>query len=118
MSKTFDFKNYKNVTVSISLINSETIQELNKKYLDKNYPTDVLSFNIDEEIDEETYYLGDIAINVEQAFKQAREYGNDLEHEIAELTEHGMLHLLDVHHEGDDWDRGNREDSLKQEGTE
>lgn len=103
MSRISDLKKaYKKITISISLVDPDTIRELNKSYLDRDYPTDVLSFNIDEELDEDTYHLGDIAINVDQAEAQASEYENDLEHEIAELAEHGILHLLGVHHEGDD----------------
>lgn len=92
---------YKKIIISISLVDSETLHKLNKEYLKKDYPTDVLSFSIDEEIDEDTYHLGDIAISIDQAAKQSKEYDNILEEEIAELAEHGVLHLLGIHHEGD-----------------
>ena len=90
-----------NVHISISIVNDSEMKKLNKKYLDKDYPTDVLSFNIDEEQEDGTYYLGDVVVNKDQAKRQASEYENTLEEEIGELVEHGILHLLGVHHEGD-----------------
>ena len=96
-------KAFKKITICISLVDSETIHKLNKEYLDRDYPTDVLSFSLDEKVDDETYHLGDVAVSIDQARKQAGEYDNDLEHEIAELAEHGVLHLLGVHHDGDDY---------------
>ena len=92
----------KNSFVNISLVGDAEIKELNKKHRGKNYATDVLSFNINQKLDDGRFYLGDIVINVDQATKQAGEYGNTLEEEIAELVAHGMLHLQGVHHEGDD----------------
>ncbi|MFZ5425279.1 MAG: rRNA maturation RNase YbeY [Patescibacteria group bacterium] len=102
MSNTFKLKKYKNIQVSVSLVKNEAIQDLNKQHLNRDYPTDVLSFNIDEEISSEEYYLGDIVVNIDKAEEQAATYSNNLEQEIAELVEHGMLHLLGVHHDGDD----------------
>jgi len=49
--------------------------------------------------------LNNVFINVSlvrDAGRQSDEYGNDLKHEIAELVEHGVLHLLGVHHEHDE----------------
>ncbi len=87
--------------ISVSITNDEEIRQLNKEHLERDYVTDVLSFNINEQQEDGTYYLGDIVVNKDQAERQASEYGNDIEHEIAELVEHGMLHLLGVHHDGD-----------------
>ena len=93
--------NNENIRISISIVGDSEMQELNKEYLDRDYPTDVLSFNIDEEQEDGTYYLGDVVVNKDQAKKQASEYENTFEEEIGELIEHGVLHLLGVHHEGD-----------------
>jgi len=90
------------ITISVSLTNDQDIQKLNKEYLKRDYTTDVLSFNLNQELPDGTYYLGDIIVNSDQAQRQATEYGNDLEHEIAQLVEHGVLHLLGVHHADDD----------------
>jgi probable rRNA maturation factor len=97
-----EIKNLENVFINVSLVKDTAMLELNTKYKNKNYPTDVLSFNINEKMEDGKFYLGDIVVNIDQAERQASEYGNDLRHEIAELVEHGVLHLLGVHHEHDE----------------
>lgn len=95
-------ENLKNTFINISFVGDSEMLELNKKYKNKDYPTDVLSFNINEKLEDGRMYLGDVVVNIEQASRQSSEYGNDLKHEIAELVEHGVLHLLGVHHEHDE----------------
>lgn len=96
------WKNAKNLYISVSVVGDKEIHKLNKKHLNRDYPTDVLSFKIEEKLEDGTLYLGDVVVNKDRAQKQASDYGNDLEHEISELVGHGVLHLLDVHHDGDD----------------
>ena len=91
-----------NTYISVSIVDDYEIKKLNKKYRKKDYPTDVLSFNIDEKREDGSFYLGDVIVNKDQAKRQAGEYGNSLEEELSELTAHGVLHLLGVHHDGDD----------------
>ncbi len=88
--------------ISVRISDDTEIQELNKKHFDRDYPTDVLSFNMEPPVENGECYLGDIIVNKEQAERQAKEFGNDLEHEIADLVAHGVLHLLGVHHDDDD----------------
>jgi probable rRNA maturation factor len=92
----------KPVYISVTLTGDAEIKQLNKKYLKRDYTTDVLSFNINEKQADGRFYLGDIVVNKDQAARQAKAYGNDLDHEIAALVEHGVLHLLGVHHPDDD----------------
>lgn len=92
----------KDIIISITLTNNKELQKLNKKYLKRDCPTDVLSFNMDETMEDGTLYLGDVIVSREQAQKQAKTYANTLEQEIAELVAHGVLHLLGVHHADDD----------------
>lgn len=93
----------KNSKINVHIVGDKEIQVLNKKHLGKDYPTDVLSFNIDEELPTGEYYVGDIIVNADQAERQRKEYGNDdVRKEIAQLVEHGVLHLLGIHHEHDD----------------
>lgn len=91
-----------NTYISVSIVSDAEIRRLNKDYLGRDYPTDVLSFSINEIQDNGGLYLGDIVVNREQAKRQASDYGNDLEHEISELVAHGVLHLMGVHHPDDD----------------
>ena len=92
----------KNSFVNVSFVDDSEMKKLNKKYRNKDYSTDVLSFNMDEKMDDGRFYLGDIVVNVEQAERQAGEFGNTLQEEISALIAHGMLHLQGVHHEGDE----------------
>jgi len=97
-----DIESLDNVFINVTFVRDSQMLELNSKYKNKDYPTDVLSFNINEKMEDGRFYLGDIVVNIDQAGRQAGEYGNDLRHEIAELVEHGTLHLLGVHHEHDE----------------
>lgn len=94
--------------VSVLLTDNATIHSLNRDYRNKDMPTDVLSFALNEG-DEPTIIdgppenlLGDIIISLEKASEQAAEYGHSQEREVAFLTLHGLLHLLGYDHETDD----------------
>jgi len=91
----------KNTFISVFITNDKEMKKLNKKYMGRDYPTDVLSFEIKEKQEDGSFYLGDIVVNKDQAKRQAGEYGNDFEEEISELVAHGVLHLLGVHHSED-----------------
>ena len=68
------------------------IQSLNAKYRNVDAPTDVLSFEMDDQ------YLGDIVISMDKVIEQAQEYGHSQKRELAFLVVHGMLHLLGYDH--------------------
>lgn len=91
--------------VSLVLIDDKRIHELNFEYRGVDRPTDVLSFALQEEVDDEPdmevedELLGDILISVERAREQAVEYGHSFEREIIYLAVHGTLHLLGFDHE-------------------
>lgn len=89
---------------TITFVEPETIQELNRTYRETDAVTDVLSFESEGEIDPETgkEYLGDIIICVKQAQKQAELSGHSLENEICLLEIHGLLHLLGYDHQDED----------------
>ncbi|HHZ17127.1 MAG TPA: rRNA maturation RNase YbeY [Clostridia bacterium] len=97
--------------VSVTLVNDETIQELNKSYRGIDRPTDVLSFAFDEATEgeaavsmseQEIHLLGEIVISLERTIAQAEEYGHSVEREMAFLFVHGMLHLLGYDHQEDE----------------
>lgn len=93
--------------VSITFVNNERIQEINREYRDKDKPTDVISFALEEmgegEIEifgeEMPRVLGDIIISVPRTVEQAEEYGHSFMRELGFLTVHGFLHLLGYDHE-------------------
>lgn len=92
--------------VSLTLVDDQRIHELNRDYRGVDRPTDVLSFALQEEtedepdiLDYEDDLLGDIIISVERARSQAEEYGHSFERELVYLAVHGTLHLLGYDHE-------------------
>lgn len=88
--------------IEIHLVGDTDIKKINKESRNKDYPTDVLSIEIDENTPDGIYYVGDILINIDQAKRQMKDYNNeDVRLEIAELAAHGVLHLLGVHHDED-----------------
>lgn len=101
--------------VALTFVDNEQIHELNREYRGIDRPTDVLSFALNEsveeeldilyeiedeqELDEMNDLLGDIIISTERAKEQADEYGHSLEREIGFLFVHGFLHLLGYDHQ-------------------
>lgn len=94
------------VSVAVTIVDNERIQEVNKVYRQKDMSTDVLSFplfahreEMAKEDWEETIELGDILISLPTAEEQAKEYGHSLLREISFLAVHGFLHLIGYDHE-------------------
>lgn len=76
------------------------LQRLNRQFLGKDYPTDVLAFPAAES-DETPAGLGEIAISYQRAREQARAFGHSMKDEIRILMLHGVLHLIGMDHERD-----------------
>lgn len=91
-----------NYEISVTFVRSRTIHQINKDYRGIDRPTDVISFAIRDALDdmvlEEQNDLGDIFINVDYAFKQAKEYEHSEKREIGFLFTHGLLHCLGYDH--------------------
>jgi pyridoxine 5-phosphate synthase len=91
-------------TVSILLVNDSNICQLNKRYRNKNQPTNVLSFPFAEGADQSLSSfplkeLGDIVISVDTTLRESIEYGQSIYDRFAWLLTHGILHLLGYDHE-------------------
>lgn len=89
--------------LSLLITSQERVRELNRKYLGKDAPTDVLAFPMlaaDEEPasfilpPDGIRHLGEVIISYPQAVIQAGEQGHSTDKEIAILVIHGVLHLL------------------------
>ena len=89
--------------VTVAFVSDRTISELNRMWRHKHGPTDVLSFPVAQEEFEKPdgLELGDVVISVEQAARQAKENGLELETELAQLILHGLLHLCGYDHQAD-----------------
>ena len=73
-----------------AFFNDEELKELNIKYLNHNYYTDVISF--DRSLDEEI--SGDIAISIDRVAENANEFSATFEEEIRRVMVHGVLHFM------------------------
>jgi len=82
------------VEVSVALLGDADMRELNRRYLGKDAPTDVLAFALDEGGD----LVGDVYVGFEQARRQATELGVPIEEELARLAIHGTLHVVGHDH--------------------
>tara|TARA_Y100001933_G_scaffold158915_1_gene157226 strand:+ start:147 stop:695 length:549 start_codon:yes stop_codon:yes gene_type:complete len=93
----------KSGSLSFEIVDDLKISDLNKIWLNKSGPTDVLSFPIlskeDSINDLNSIEFGDIFISLEMAIKQAIEYNNSVEKEVIWLASHGFLHLLGWDHQ-------------------
>ncbi|MBR6332414.1 MAG: rRNA maturation RNase YbeY [Dehalococcoidales bacterium] len=98
-----------NAEMSIFITGQEHILELNEQYLQADHDTDVLSFAMQENIDDDDMFfvapddgvrhLGEVIISYPQAEIQAKEHGHSTIHEVAILLTHGTLHLLGYDHD-------------------
>ena len=84
-------------SVTVAFVSDNKIRELNRQFRHLDKATDVLSFPNDSADSD----LGDIAISVETAARQAKQNGLTLNGEIAQLILHGLLHLSGYDHETD-----------------
>lgn len=83
--------------ISLTLLGDEAIQALNREYLSRDRPTDVIAFSLGEEGD----VLGDVYIGADQARRQGEELGIDVSEELVRLAIHGTLHVLGHDHPED-----------------
>lgn len=87
--------------LSILLVNDEEIAALNRQYLNREGPTNVIAFPMREGdfSDINPTLLGDVVISVETAFREAEAGEIEAEVRFDELLVHGILHLFGYDHE-------------------
>jgi probable rRNA maturation factor len=96
----------------IKAVDEETIARLNEQWMEKEGPTDVLAFPMDELrpglVDQEPQegVLGDLVLCPAVAVRQGEAAGHGTEAELELLTVHGMLHLLGYDHAEPEEHRG------------
>ena len=78
--------------LNVVLVNSDTIQQFNRDFLQHDYPTDTISFPI-EDRRSEGHLEGEVLVCTEIAVKRADEFGWTAEEELLLYVVHGMLHL-------------------------
>jgi len=96
LNKLKSFQN-KSKNCTVFLTNNKIMKELNRKFKNKNKPTDVLSFPFDnKKKHNKNIYLGDIAISYEIVNKRSKNSNFLLEFD--KILIHGYLHLLGHDH--------------------
>lgn len=82
---------YHSGTVSIAVVDDPTIHEINRQYLEHDYPTDVLSFVLE---DRPPYLEGELVVSTDTAISNAADYEWQPASELLLYVIHGTLHLV------------------------
>jgi len=82
-------ENIDNAIVNVIIMDNEGIQKINNQYLEHDYPTDVLSFKM-----EENTFEAEVYASVEMAKSNAEEYNSNWREELTRYAIHGVLHIL------------------------
>ena len=77
--------------ITLAFVDNPTIRQLNKRYLDHDEPTDVLSFPLSRPGSKQL--IGELVIGAEVAQAEAASRGHDVQAELALYVIHGLLHL-------------------------
>ena len=89
----------KKVSLTILLSNNRNIKKLNKKFRNKNKPTDVLSFPSEKKLNiKKSPYIGDIVISYEFINKPKALDNLEFKNKLIKIFIHGYLHLLGYDH--------------------
>jgi probable rRNA maturation factor len=84
--------------LSVLLTDDAGIHQLNRDHRQKDKPTDVLAFPMDESVPDPAGILGDVVISLDTAERQARARRRPLIEEVRFLLAHGILHLIGYDH--------------------
>ena len=89
----------KKICLTLLLSNNKNIRKLNKKFRNKNKPTDVLSFSSEKKLNiKKSPYIGDIVISYEFMNKPKALSALEFKSKVAKIFIHGFLHLLGHDH--------------------
>jgi probable rRNA maturation factor len=106
--KALDAIGKRDSSATVAFVSDRSIRKLNRQFRGVDKATDVLSFPADEPDN-----LGDVAVSLETAARQAKENGLSFENEIAQLILHGLLHLSGYDHETDNGEMNRMELKLR-----
>jgi probable rRNA maturation factor len=101
--------------LSVVIVDDPQIREINRDYLQRDWPTNVISFAMREGEGGGMHpqLLGDVVISADTAARDAAEAGLPFESELYFLLLHGILHLFGYDHE-----RGSEEEARRMEEME
>ncbi len=105
--------------VSVVFVDDETIQTINKKYMNRDKPTNVLSFSYDDEDSEYPVFdnplLGEIVISTQTCARNAKGAGMKPVEEVLFCLAHGLAHLLGYDHENVDAKKAREMEKVERE---
>jgi probable rRNA maturation factor len=81
-------------SLGIVLTDRQTVHDLNRQYLEHDYPTDVVSFPLDEDAVARREIDGEVYVDLDMAADRAPEFGATFEEEATRYALHGVLHLM------------------------
>ncbi|HET6912515.1 MAG TPA: rRNA maturation RNase YbeY [Rhodanobacteraceae bacterium] len=87
--------------LSIRIVGTREGRALNHRYRDRDYATNVLSFQVELPSGVQSPLLGDLVICANVVAREAREQGKSVRDHYAHLAIHGVLHLLGFDHQDD-----------------
>lgn len=82
---------YQSASVSLAMVDDPTMHRLNLEYLNHDYPTDVLSFVLQED---GVHLEGQLVVSTDTAIENASQYGWSPNEEVLLYVVHGALHLV------------------------
>ena len=91
-------ENISNCSVNLKILDNNEITELNKKFCNKNSPTNVLSFTNEDISKSITGDLGDIAISYEYVKEESNEQNKKFDDHLIHMLIHGVYHILGFDH--------------------
>ncbi|GAA4440613.1 rRNA maturation RNase YbeY [Bremerella cremea] len=100
VSQVFSGEGYPRGEVGIAIVDNQEIHDFNVRFLQHDYPTDVITFPMD---DEDGFLSGEIMLSAQYAADEAQQHGWSVEEEMTLYVVHGCLHLAGYDdHEDDD----------------
>jgi len=96
--KAVNLEGYSLQNIVYAFFDDEALKQLNAKFLNHNYYTDVISFN-----DSEDHSLkGNIAISIERVKENAKEFSSSFDDELRRVMIHGLLHFMGYNDQTED----------------
>ena len=94
-------ENLGDCSVTLKIVDNEEMEDLNKKYRNKDASTNVLSFTNKDISKKITNELGDIAISYEYVIEESAALNKEYDDHIIHMLIHGIYHILGFDHEND-----------------
>ena len=98
-TKALSLLHIENAELSVVVVDNDQIRDLNRTYLERDRPTNVISFPQQEGDGPVGEHLGDVVISAERAAEEARDAGMSLRERMLQLLVHGICHLTGYDHE-------------------